>query len=395
MVSIQLVDTDLRMSTSETTTSMSDTDSGSGGDDDHAPAVIDLTYERLQSLHSHGTIPKKELSDYAKRGVSSSRIKGAVNKPCCTCMCRLPVKLLYKICLAFWTLTKSSQDALLWSIQHESGNQQKKRWYMAGPLTHGQWDVQTFTFHPMHNHPLKRQMCSGAGYPMCKDAWAHCLGVGKHRLGRCRNTFQGRDGRSLTGPGGYYSDLRSFNRSKLFWFMLIQIDSTNIILIYVDSTIFGFNNFLLLYDDKLLSSNFCGPFLTLSASSQLRTSGACIGEVIQREQFSDPSLLDCSRTDVYRVSLEKHLSWLVVNTCSHSYVFRINQYFQWGCWKIKHRANPKDNIQVQHEQRWWPTSRWANAAVNRLSAHEWFYRDCLQSRPKSTGATRITTRIVE
>lgn len=150
-----LVDTDLRMSTSETTTSISDTDSGSGGDDDHAPAVIDLTYERLQSLHAHGTIPRKELGDYAKRGVSSSRIKAAVNKPCCTCMCKLPVMILYKLCIAFWTLTKSSQDALLWSIQHESGNQEKKRWYMAGPLTHGQIIVHPFTLFETIPHKVK------------------------------------------------------------------------------------------------------------------------------------------------------------------------------------------------------------------------------------------------
>lgn len=143
------------MSTSETTTSISDTDSGSGGDDDHAPAVIDLTYERLQSLHAHGTIPRKELGDYAKRGVSSSRIKAAVNKPCCTCMCKLPVMILYKLCIAFWTLTKSSQDALLWSIQHESGNQKKKRWYMAGPLTHGQIIVHPFTLFETIPHKVK------------------------------------------------------------------------------------------------------------------------------------------------------------------------------------------------------------------------------------------------
>lgn len=46
-----------------------------------------------------------------------------------------------------------------------------------------------------------------AGYPVCRDSWAFMLGVGKHRLSRCRHTFQGRDGRSLTCRGGNLSDL--------------------------------------------------------------------------------------------------------------------------------------------------------------------------------------------
>ena len=46
-----------------------------------------------------------------------------------------------------------------------------------------------------------------AGYPVCRDSWAFMLGVGKHRLSRCRHTFQRRDGRSLTCRGGNLSDL--------------------------------------------------------------------------------------------------------------------------------------------------------------------------------------------
>lgn len=44
-----------------------------------------------------------------------------------------------------------------------------------------------------------------AGYPVCRDAWAHMVGIGKHRLSRCRHTWQGKDGRSMTGPGGNLS----------------------------------------------------------------------------------------------------------------------------------------------------------------------------------------------
>lgn len=157
-------------SSTESYTSMSESDSGS--DDGGGTGNVDLTQERLQSLHALGKVPKKELTQYAKRGLSAKRVKSAVMKPCCNCMCKLPIKLLYNLCVSFWTLTKQGQDSCLWTIQNEcGGNLKKKRWFMAG-------------------------------YPVCRDAWAHMLGVGKHRLSRCRKTFQGRDGRSLTGPGG-------------------------------------------------------------------------------------------------------------------------------------------------------------------------------------------------
>ena len=42
-----------------------------------------------------------------------------------------------------------------------------------------------------------------AGHRVCKESWAHLLGVGKNRLRRCRHTFQGKDLRSVSGRGGY------------------------------------------------------------------------------------------------------------------------------------------------------------------------------------------------
>ena len=107
--------------------------SESGSDDGGGTGCVDLTHERLQSLHALGTVPKKQLAQYAKKGLSAKRVKNAVMKPCCNCMCKLPIKVLYNICLAFWTLTKQSQDSCLWSIQNECGGNLKKRWFMAGP----------------------------------------------------------------------------------------------------------------------------------------------------------------------------------------------------------------------------------------------------------------------
>ena len=112
---------------------MSDSGSESGSDGQGGTGYVDLVYERLQSLHAHGTVPRKDFTKYAKKGMSAKRVKAAVTKPCCTCMCKLPVKILYQLCVAFWSLTKQSQDSCLWSIQNDSGgNSKKKQWYMAG-----------------------------------------------------------------------------------------------------------------------------------------------------------------------------------------------------------------------------------------------------------------------
>ena len=116
------------------TTSISDSEgSDSTNEETSNPSTIDLTLERLQALHALGTVKKKDLTDYAKRGLSTKRIKTAALKPKCTCMCKMPVKMLYQLCCAFWTLCKPAQDCLLWEIQH-TGDAKKKRWFLAGPL---------------------------------------------------------------------------------------------------------------------------------------------------------------------------------------------------------------------------------------------------------------------
>ena len=109
-------------------TSISDSDSGS--ESSGTDTCIDLSLERLQSLHTLGTVPKKQLGDYAKSGVSTKRIKAAATRPQCSCMCKLPVKVLYHLCIAFWTLAKPSQDSVLWEIQQ--GSSRKKRWFLGG-----------------------------------------------------------------------------------------------------------------------------------------------------------------------------------------------------------------------------------------------------------------------
>ena len=76
----------------------------------------------------------KRKSAFAKSGVSSKRIKHSLRKPICQCACKVPLKVLLRLCMAFWSLLKPTQDRLLWCIQHESGNQRKKQWFLQGLL---------------------------------------------------------------------------------------------------------------------------------------------------------------------------------------------------------------------------------------------------------------------
>ena len=96
--------------------------------------VVDLSLERLQSLALSGEHcqQKGKLTEYAEHGRSRQRMADALRHPVCDCRCRIPAQLLLKLCVSFWVLPKEKQDAVLWSIQHESGEQSKKKWYLGG-----------------------------------------------------------------------------------------------------------------------------------------------------------------------------------------------------------------------------------------------------------------------
>ena len=125
----------------EAATDSSSTGESGDDDSDHSPFVsgpahVDLTLERLQSLTSMipTNEPTEEMSSYAKTGSSKSRVAGALENPVCTCRCRVPLGILLKVVVAFWLLSKPTQDALLWSLQHEAGTNKKKQWFIQGVL---------------------------------------------------------------------------------------------------------------------------------------------------------------------------------------------------------------------------------------------------------------------
>ena len=57
-----------------------------------------------------------------------------------------------------------------------------------------------------------------AGHPVCREAFAYLVGIGKHRLTRCRHSFQGTDMRTVAGQGGFFDETTYGNFSN--WFMV-------------------------------------------------------------------------------------------------------------------------------------------------------------------------------
>ena len=95
-----------------------------------AVSKVDLKLCHLYSLHSLDEV--QDSSTFASHGVSRARIREVLEDPC-PCNCRVPGKVVYDVCKAFWSLPKASQDSCLWSLQAGCpGN--KKKWSIEGQL---------------------------------------------------------------------------------------------------------------------------------------------------------------------------------------------------------------------------------------------------------------------
>ena len=123
---------DAELSTGSSTDSDGTSDSS---DDDTAyeRGRVDISVQRLQSMHAVASNKSRSKSKFAKNGRSKSRIKEALEKPACKCKCKVAMHLLLRVCLAFWFLTKEGQDTVLWTIQTENpGSGTKKDWFIEG-----------------------------------------------------------------------------------------------------------------------------------------------------------------------------------------------------------------------------------------------------------------------
>ena len=155
---------------------------------------------------------------YQTNGKSGKRVRRALGTPCCRRQCkrRLVFRSVMALVCAFWGLTKSGQDAILWSLQHpvwtphaeeeeqedcsgtssssgsaSSKSTQNVAWYIEGGV---------------HGHVLS-SLCAvvstcvdcmlRVGHRVCRAAFVKILGISPGRLVRCRSTFRGQDLRTF------------------------------------------------------------------------------------------------------------------------------------------------------------------------------------------------------
>lgn len=96
----------------------SDDDEDDASSDDMAKPTVNLTLAGLQSFHGISTRDDEKENVYSSNGANMNRIRDALKTPCsCKSPCRIPQSLLVKVCVTFWALGKSAQDAILWSLQ--------------------------------------------------------------------------------------------------------------------------------------------------------------------------------------------------------------------------------------------------------------------------------------
>ena len=104
---------------------------------------------------------KQTESVYARTGSSKQRVVDAIRNPCCHCGCRIPVAILLKVVVAFWLLSKPTQDSLLWSLQHEAGANKRKMWFIQGRVCQNTTQKVFTGLGLLNNFGVKGQLCKG------------------------------------------------------------------------------------------------------------------------------------------------------------------------------------------------------------------------------------------
>lgn len=109
--------------TSSSSSSTSGSSSGSETDDQESAAAlrvgkVELVLNQLHAFAEDST--EQELSKFAENGKSKERIKQAMNNVCkCDAKCGKRISFAHVVAAAtlFWSLPKSGQDCVLWSMQ--------------------------------------------------------------------------------------------------------------------------------------------------------------------------------------------------------------------------------------------------------------------------------------
>lgn len=104
------------------------------------------------------------------------------------CWKKLSVGAVVQVCTFFWALSKTAQDALLWSIQS------RDRIDGVGPERGSESEASS-------DDCQSRTTWFIDNVQVCRKAFARLLGIGQGRIQRTRHRFQGKDERSMRGQG--------------------------------------------------------------------------------------------------------------------------------------------------------------------------------------------------
>ena len=103
---------------SDSSSSEDDDDDDDGDVHCEGSGTLDLKLGVLESYHQMNSAG--DSSVFAENGADRERLKNLLKHPQCACKCTMPLDTLLKCCKTFWGLCKSTQDAVLWSLQNSS-----------------------------------------------------------------------------------------------------------------------------------------------------------------------------------------------------------------------------------------------------------------------------------
>jgi hypothetical protein len=94
--------------------------SSSDGEDAELQGPSGLLMSQLISMNEGHD---QDSSKYAAQGKSRERVKTVLKEPCCRKKCKkkLNFRMVFRMICYFWTLSKTSQDCILWSMQNRQG----------------------------------------------------------------------------------------------------------------------------------------------------------------------------------------------------------------------------------------------------------------------------------
>lgn len=203
----------------------SSSSSSDASDVHHGTREVALKMSALQSLHAKGE--NGDTSTYALNGTDKSRLKNLLNSPSCPCKCSMPYKVIASVCASFWSLPKEHQDALLWSVQCESGRGKSKFSIEGQCLFKVVWVICyclvlvvgcIVCFEIFGEYYLGWSRNHHTGHYLCRESWLKLLGIGKQRLQRTKKRFRGIDDRTLA-----HGCLVKFTNKKGFLFEMFCI----------------------------------------------------------------------------------------------------------------------------------------------------------------------------